>query len=463
MRPNRTLLAALLAVVAGAAPGWAAPDPPGPAPTPASSGTADAVAAAIADLASPFAAVREDATARLVALGPSARPAVLLAFASARDGSREPFARVLAADGSKEALDALLRALPGLKEPGDYSAVRRALWEHPEEVGAAVRTWRAAHGSVPPEIEDLSRLLDRALVERAFQSRKSRSGGTGYYRGQYDALLPWRTVAIEVCLAIAEDVEPIRPGRAPIGRYHFLSRPDFLADPWEVREMAANAVGELLRPGDDALLAKVHAAYVRLYRIEQEEFARAQRGRRWPPMVDTDRVDSLLAALYRFRRQVPPGTEVDEDTPKDPVAWYEERANLRVQELSEIGSGGFDPASFLLRIGRYDEAIARYVEAMDGEAASVAICHYNIACAHASWSIDPDVTPRQAASHRKDAMASLERAVEHGYLDWPWMEQDRDLDPIRGDPRYVRLLDGVKAQFRSTEAPPKKDAPAGPR
>jgi tetratricopeptide (TPR) repeat protein len=54
--------------------------------------------------------------------------------------------------------------------------------------------------------------------------------------------------------------------------------------------------------------------------------------------------------------------------------------------------------------------------------------HYNLAC-------------RYAVLQQRDlAFASLRRAVELGYRDWQYMQQDRDLDAVRKDPRYRNLV-----------------------
>ena len=54
--------------------------------------------------------------------------------------------------------------------------------------------------------------------------------------------------------------------------------------------------------------------------------------------------------------------------------------------------------------------------------------HYNLACRYALLK-QPDL-----------AFRSLRRAVELGYRDFRFMEQDRDLDSIRKDPRFRALV-----------------------
>lgn len=54
--------------------------------------------------------------------------------------------------------------------------------------------------------------------------------------------------------------------------------------------------------------------------------------------------------------------------------------------------------------------------------------HYNLACRYALLK-QPDL-----------ALVTLRKAVELGYRDFRYMEEDRDLDSIRKDPRFRQLL-----------------------
>lgn len=55
------------------------------------------------------------------------------------------------------------------------------------------------------------------------------------------------------------------------------------------------------------------------------------------------------------------------------------------------------------------------------------VVFYNLACSHALLG-----SPRQA-------LAALSRALRLGYRDREWMEQDKDLDPIRQLPSFKKL------------------------
>jgi tetratricopeptide (TPR) repeat protein len=60
--------------------------------------------------------------------------------------------------------------------------------------------------------------------------------------------------------------------------------------------------------------------------------------------------------------------------------------------------------------------------------------HYNLAC-------------RYALLHQSDlAFRSLRKAIELGYRDFRFMEEDRDLESIRKDPRFRQLVKEYRAR-----------------
>ncbi len=60
--------------------------------------------------------------------------------------------------------------------------------------------------------------------------------------------------------------------------------------------------------------------------------------------------------------------------------------------------------------------------------------HYNLACSLA------------LCKKRPDALRSLRTAVSLGYDDLDWMEQDPDLEILKGDPEFRKLLSQLKPQ-----------------
>ena len=58
--------------------------------------------------------------------------------------------------------------------------------------------------------------------------------------------------------------------------------------------------------------------------------------------------------------------------------------------------------------------------------------HYNLACSLA------------LCKKRPDALRSLRKALSHGYDDLDWMEQDPDLEILKGNPEFQKLLKKLK-------------------
>jgi tetratricopeptide (TPR) repeat protein len=65
---------------------------------------------------------------------------------------------------------------------------------------------------------------------------------------------------------------------------------------------------------------------------------------------------------------------------------------------------------------------------------SNATAHYNLACSLA-------LVKRKAA-----ALRSLRQAIELGYRDFDWMQQDPDLDLLKNHPDFLTLLEQLKPQ-----------------
>ena len=63
-----------------------------------------------------------------------------------------------------------------------------------------------------------------------------------------------------------------------------------------------------------------------------------------------------------------------------------------------------------------------------------ATAHYNLACSLA------------LCKKRPDALRSLRTAVSLGYDDLDWMEQDPDLEILKSDPEFRKLISQLKPQ-----------------
>lgn len=62
------------------------------------------------------------------------------------------------------------------------------------------------------------------------------------------------------------------------------------------------------------------------------------------------------------------------------------------------------------------------------------VAQYNLAC---SYSLVNEIDL---------ALEALERAVEQGFREIEYMKQDHDLDNLRKDPRFRRILDAIEAE-----------------
>lgn len=58
--------------------------------------------------------------------------------------------------------------------------------------------------------------------------------------------------------------------------------------------------------------------------------------------------------------------------------------------------------------------------------------HYNLACSLA------------LAKRKSDALRTLQHAVELGYKDLDWMQQDPDLEELKDQPAFAALIDQLK-------------------
>jgi hypothetical protein len=431
IRPRFLALAVVVPALVFAVPGGrghATADGAPPAPVDPASASAEgpktARARALADLGSPFLAVRARAFDALVPKDGADRAANRAAFRSANEPLRARLSGLLATGADRDDLRALLEALASAKDPATVTALREALVAHAEETAGVVAELVAADPKAPPAWIELGEILARARVEGLFLSRKSRSGGTGSYDGQYDVLRVDRRRALEVCLAILLDTDLPRPGVAPLGRWRFLRTPSGLVDEQEVRSMAANAVAELVTPDDTGVLARLHSLHLGLLETIRSpgDPVAARVAARAALALD----DVVLPTLVR-NGVVDPG-EVEDRV----------RTHRYEQDFD-------DAAHVRLRMGDYAAAVELYVLQIRNRGQRV-IPSYNLACTYARWSAATS-SKEEAKELRERAVAALRTSVEHGYPDWAWIEQDRDLVAIRETPGYRSIVADLKRRF----------------
>lgn len=94
-----------------------------------------------------------------------------------------------------------------------------------------------------------------------------------------------------------------------------------------------------------------------------------------------------------------------------------------------------DHVEALMTLGNNYTARGRYADglAIDLRLSSLRpqdpLVHYNLACSHS------------LLGQADEAIASLEKAISLGYRDFDFLMRDKDLDPIRGDARFKRLVE----------------------
>lgn len=440
LRPQAWSLAALLLAVLTWQASAAAAEPPGPPEQ-----TAEARARlALEGLTSPLQRERQAAVRDLIELLPGARGRVLEAWRAGDEGVRATLTEVLAADGSSELL---ALALEAWRTGGDALAARArsALLVDPEATRRALAAWDSRPATSeqastqPPErrtLTAISALLDRGEVERLFLARKSRSGGTGSYPGQYAELRPYRAIALEVCFHIVTDRAMRLPGTSAVGGYRFVRPPTQVLDVWEVRSMALSAILDLATADDVGLVQRLDDYHTEL---DSRDAGNGDWGD-----GDIERkalMDDLLATLCRLA----PDT-------------YTDALRERVWQLETRGGSleRREAAALALRAGWYAKAIELYTAQLAWSVAA-AHDHYNLACAYASWALES--SPAARVTRLNLALQHLELAVAKRWTDIAWMEQDKDLDPIRDTPRYRALKARIEAFIAGDQPLPELPAP----
>lgn len=392
---------------------------------------------ALEGLASPLERTRRAAVRNLIADLPGSRAAVLAALSGAKPAVQLLLIEVLAADASLPAIRALLERM----EAGDEALavrIRLLLAQGAQTAGRVLEAWtqdptlgQGADGEQSERARLLERLLRRAEAERLFVTRKSKTGGTGSYRGQYEVLRPYRKEALEVCAGILTDRAVPIPGVYTAGTYTFLRPPPIHVRTNELIGMAAHAFSELARSTDFRQLLTLSSHLQALWN-EFEGLSPFYEHVRYADVLS--QYADLLVALYLV-------------TPDK----FGPRLDLFLEQLQYDSSwqralGTSYHPIVLLRIGRHEKAVWELELLLRrDEVTSSASAHYNLACAYAQWGNELEGGARAARLH--SALDHLEQAVEHQWLDIGWMDQDRDLEPIRDTDRYRELAKRVHAEL----------------
>lgn len=412
----------------------------------------------ISRLRHPMLAERDAARRHLAAAMPGVRQQVISALDDAPWVVRLQLAHILASDGSQPSTDALLRLFESVSEV-EADAIRQRVLR--DEVASQRMLERLeaspklleGEGKAKSRLRAAYKLLKRAQIEETFLSRKSDSGSTGYYRGQYDDLKPDRKQALDIVTHIALDEALQVPGRYKTGRYQFIRVRAI--ELWELRDMAMNAVAELGTADDHVVIARLvrHAG-----RIQREAYrmSRAIGFGGWSDDAEQLEDQEILMEVAGQWGDALSALYIIDPTPSRENALREYMDALQYDFATKIRYRWWSEqarAATAIRVGWYPMAVELYKGLLGRRyGPSDATSHYNLACAYASWSLDPPkgLDPEEL---RELAIAHLSSAVSGGWTDLGWMEEDRDLDPIRKSPAYRALVRHIQSELGIARRP----------
>lgn len=356
--------------------------------------------------------IRERAFDYFCRLGTKAEKELLAGLQDAEKGIRLKAVDALGAARSEAAVEPLLGLLEGLdadlKKPALEALVR---------IGApavkAVETAAAAGRLKPAVAKQVLELHEMEEVGRVLDGLVTQEGGSGHFEGQFKGLEALgKERAAGALIRIVQD-----PGyrfRAPERRE---SVPDYDAT---MRELAVMALGDL----GDARAAEPLKALLKDAGPDGSNYR-----------------DEILTSLHRLGET-------------GPLKAYVESLEKEAEALAKGPSGRMDAVRKLFSLGKVlnrsgqreasEKAYRRLLEVAPEKAEDLGEedyrpnAWYNLACLAA------------LRGDAKEGVARLEKAVRAGFTDREWIGLDKELDGLRADPGYARLMadDGL---FRKSE------------
>ena len=307
---------------------------------------------------------------------------------------------------------------PAMKEASEAALAsigRKAI----DEVGKAV-----ASGRLKKSVAEAIELqYTRGEVERLLEAQFGDDDSTGFFEGQFKDLEAFgRDKAVPVLIRMLQD-------RAyAFRRIHRRERPDKYR--MTMKELAVMALGEL--GGDDALPA-----------------LKAFFGDDAQMRLLTKRVrEETLVALHRLGERKPL-----EDHLREARQGVDRLLKSEVPEQKEEGCDQlFSLGLLYTRLRRYSEAVQVYQELIvvidkfkleRARETNLATTYYNLACLSA------------LGGDRAKGVEWLDKAVRAGFTDRAWIRKDRDLDALRDEPGYKKILaDDALFEKKPEETPP---------
>lgn len=308
---------------------------------------------------------------------------------------------------SEKAIPHLLDLLSSLKPELKNAAIEALVHIGPKAV-ERVEEGRQSGKISRKDADLIVGLFYQIEVERLLVELISDQGGLGYYQGMFDKVKAFGLArAIPVLITITKDV-------------HYQPRLSLDREQVErcargLRELAILALGEL---GNESAVEAL------------EEVLRAT------AVGPDDDCANLVVALYRLGAK--------KHLEKYVQAMEREAAAQLTGEWKEDGYNRlFVAAMVQARVGLAEAAEKGYGNLVSlieqhGKTADLSLygeALYNLACL------------RAMRGDRKSAVETLRRAVVAGFKDRGWIRMDRQLDPIRGEDEYKKLI-GDDALFK---------------
>ena len=307
---------------------------------------------------------------------------------------------------------------PAMKDASEVALAsigRKAI----EEVGKAV-----ASGRLKKSVAEAIELqYTRGEVERLLEGQFGDDDSTGFFEGQFKDLEAFgRDRAVPVLIRMLQDRSYV------FRRIHRRERPDKYR--MTMKELAVMALGEL--GGDDAL-----PALKAFYADDAQMRLLTKRVR-----------EETLVALHRQGEKKPL-----EDHLREARQGVDKLLKSEIPEQKEEGCDQlFSLGLLYTRLKRYPEAIQVYQELITvidkfkldrARETNIATTYYNLACLSA------------LGGERAKGVEWLEKAVKAGFTDRAWIRKDRDLDGIREEPGYKKILaNDALFEKKTDETPP---------
>jgi hypothetical protein len=330
----------------------------------------------------------------------------------------EGLARALASAGTRHAALVALGGAGLDPSPEIFQALLEGLAEGGE---------KAIFAELPERLSSRRRIAIRELrlrwrVEAELAALKSPAGPTGHYTGQFAGIRKLGPGAVPIFLDIVADRRRPLAGEGGAGPYQSI-HPDMVRfDRGELRDLAAHGFGEITDSGDTQTIHRL----LRLWRhywgdFGEDDFERSQLA------------PALAFSLHDLEVREP-GREIIQE-----LNWPARGSGL--DSLRARWSLGYAH----IRLGDYKMGERYYRELLDQDSVSRYLAAYNLAC---NYSMQAMRDPKRRDYYKRLALRFLERAVhDFDYWDWPWMEEDGDLNFIRDEPRYQAILEFLKQKW----------------